>query len=172
MSGKYKDADDVLLRKFTAVLQTHPNIGQRGYDLLRDPEKPGRATVVRRFGSFEAAKKLALPDGGTVANVPYSVRSPFFLTVASLWRLSRVLRLSRVANSRITLPATQACLAVHRADINPSQTGPPEQSGPSIAGGPLYCMYDPRSHLVYLYRNCVRLFKIMFCAIQHTSSSS
>jgi len=71
VSGKYKDADDVLLRKFTAVLQTHPNIGQRGYDLLRDPEKPGRATVVRRFGSFEAAKKLALPDGGTVANVPH-----------------------------------------------------------------------------------------------------
>ncbi len=53
-------SDGRLIQKFGTILEKYPDITQDEYDELKEEDRPGRATLVRRFGSFEKAKILAL----------------------------------------------------------------------------------------------------------------
>lgn len=62
MRGK-RETDDRLLSNFRAVIARYPGISQGKYDALVFPHKPGRATILRRFGCSWAELRSRAFDG-------------------------------------------------------------------------------------------------------------
>ena len=101
--------DDILIEKFRVVLnQVGSDIGANKYDKLEIPNKPGRKTLERAFGSWSEVKSIAL--GNEASN----------LTHMALAEQNKLL-LSRIEKERdLTQAFVNNCLAaISRMNITP-----------------------------------------------------